>query len=249
MATILVICSVAAVIMVSVVCSAHAAPPQPPPSPAPAITQADVAALPDEQIRQMLNNMDKGAVRVAVRVTSATCYSSPGVPSDRNYPAIEYVCPKCGEKTLYKHSSERQEFIDEELAVCRSVIAEIKTNTPFNCTFDESALCAKCMPRAAHRTVAFVVVYPNGTTNRTTDVTPVDLMLVRDYLKYLDKKKTVTAEAGMTVSVKERIPRLRKLLGPDFDKPQQPAKPAQTITNAVPTAKLPNVKFKISNVK
>ncbi len=234
MTTILIICSVVAVIMVSVVCSAHAAPQQQPPPPTPAVTQADVAAMPDEQIRRMLGNLDQHSVQIAAR--EAMCYVA-APPPDR----VEYVCPKCGEKTLFR-SKKQVEFIFHELFECRTAVSEISTNAPFKCTLGESGMCAKCIPAITNRIIALLVVHANGTTNRTENVTLHDLRLIRDYL---DKKTMVPSEAieqrlrqlvgtelidSQPVAIKQPMSPLRQALDAKRDKLQQPSQSAHIIT-------------------
>lgn len=66
----------------------------------------------------------------------AMCYEM-AAPPDR----IEYVCPKCGQKTMYT-SSAYYETIDE-IGACRQIVANIKNLT---LRLEEKNFCHHCYP-------------------------------------------------------------------------------------------------------
>ncbi|HBX51443.1 MAG: hypothetical protein A2275_14350 [Bacteroidetes bacterium RIFOXYA12_FULL_35_11] len=66
----------------------------------------------------------------------AMCYKTAGPPE-----RAEYVCPKCGEKTIYHRNNTR--FIEKEIPACRGLVSKIKD---MEISLDESEYCRKCSP-------------------------------------------------------------------------------------------------------
>ena len=90
-------------------------------------------------------------------VMGAMCYSPRMQPT-----AAEYICPVCGEKTLYNFSYAA--FIDWELSGCRRLVESINLNTDFEVSLDEQLFCDFCSPDSdeENRTVLLRVLYDNG---------------------------------------------------------------------------------------
>ncbi len=132
------------------------------------------------------------------------CYK-PAAPAAR----LEYVCPVCGEKTLYTNVvSQRWTF---ELENCRRLFKELPHHEAM--ALDESNFCRKCRPTAKEAILELVLRFDDGTTNVVSNVTSRDLRLLRDFL---GGRLAVKDEVGLeTTSIKQHLPRLRELLGLD----------------------------------
>ncbi len=137
----------------------------------------------------------------------AMCYEMVG-PPDR----AEYVCPTCGEKTLYASTEEddaRASRAGSEVPACRRLASEVRD---LNVRLDESAFCEKCRPGVATPRLALVVRYPDGREVRTEGVNSLDLTLLVEFTTGSRKH-----DGGMQgeIPLKEYLPRLQALLGVD----------------------------------
>ena len=135
----------------------------------------------------------------------AMCYEMMA-PPDR----AEYVCPDCGEKTLYATADgdrDAPQFISWTLPACRETV---KTVRDLTLVLDESGYCAKCSPDAKKPTLALVVKYPDGTEHRTENVTAEDLIVLREFAS--GALKHDGGQQGEK-PLKKWLPRLRQLLG------------------------------------
>jgi len=135
----------------------------------------------------------------------AMCYEMMAPPE-----RAEYVCPDCGEKTLYANATDGRgipEFISWTLPACRESVRKIRD---LAVTLDESAYCAKCSPDAKTPRLALVVKYPDGSEHRTENVTARDLTLLVEFTT--GALKHDAGQQGEEPLAKH-LPRLRELLG------------------------------------
>ena len=118
----------------------------------------------------------------------------------------KYICPVCGEKTLYNRNKcgEIVSYIEN----CRTLADSIGSA---GITLDESQYCKYCSPDIKTPTLCIDVMYPNDTNvYRTCPVTSEDLMLIREFLKGDDKHKT---DNDGKIPMKNYLSRLEQLLG------------------------------------
>lgn len=127
---------------------------------------------------------------------------------------IDYICPTCGEKTLYstRPSTTDPNVIEQpsdiiwklsgQLEYCRRVVAQIKNPTM---TLDESQLCSHCSPGAKAPRLALTIQSPDRSEpHRVSDVRQADLQLLKEYSEgKLDIQKLMPEQRG----------RLEELLG------------------------------------
>ena len=133
----------------------------------------------------------------------AMCYEPIGRP-DR----VEYVCPTCGEKTLYTNDVARQ--VSWELEGCRREMKEIGKAAGASIVLDESNLCRKCKPNAEKQTLQLVVTHEDGTSCTTSVVSQEDLRKLRDFLK---GKLSYTTFNDGEAPLRSDAGRLQELLG------------------------------------
>ncbi len=131
----------------------------------------------------------------------AMCYKMAG-PPDR----AEYLCPACGEKTLYS-SEEKTSRVSIEVPACQRLVAEIRD---LAVRLDESEFCEKCRPGVAAPRLALVVRYPDGREQRTEDVGFEDLRLLVEFTS--GARKHDKGQAGEK-PLKDYLARLETLLG------------------------------------
>ena len=109
----------------------------------------------------------------------AMCYSPVRAPLSANY-----VCPDCGEKTLY--DSSWAAAIDWELPSCRRFVESINENTDFEVELNESLFCDFCSPDSAslsdNLSLLLEVTHENGETV-VNPVTITDLRMLDSFLQ------------------------------------------------------------------
>lgn len=145
----------------------------------------------------------------------AMCYDIAGPP-----PRIDYVCPVCGEKTIYALEDTADEktrlsrfqtvWTIQDLENCRRFAQTIKK---LDITLDESQFCKKCSPGIDTPTLDLIVRYPDRPVpHRVSGVNWTDLAMLKaaadGKLKYKDRQDT-------EVALKGNLPRLQELLGVD----------------------------------
>src|SRR5512137_2277649 len=69
----------------------------------------------------------------------AMCYDMAGPPS-----VAEYVCPVCGEKTVY--SDDNTWFLSYELPTARLLLEQAASASGLDVALDESQFCSSCSP-------------------------------------------------------------------------------------------------------
>ena len=135
----------------------------------------------------------------------AMCYDSVGPPV-----RAEYVCPVCGEKTLYASVEDPARRVSRggmDAADCRRLVTQIRDLTV---RLDESELCEKCRPGIASPRLALVVTYPDGREHRTEGVDATDLALLVEFTA--GARKHDAGQGGET-ALKDHLARLEALLG------------------------------------
>jgi len=106
------------------------------------------------------------------REPDAMCYSS-APPLDR----VQYLCPVCGEMTVYKSSSYNGEI--DNLQRYRLLVNKI---TKIDVKLDESQFCKKCTPWKSSRQYCLLVKYgENKKVHKTYDFTQEDIILLYEY--------------------------------------------------------------------
>lgn len=138
---------------------------------------------------------------------SAMCYSMASP-----LPLSEYVCPKCGEKTMYSDSGNRGDPPWYPIQ-CRQLFISIKKSESYSLTLDESSFCSHCSPGANENKLKLIVTSDDGSRHITSPVSLDDLTMLKSFI---DGGLTYDMD-GRTGSLKTQIPRLQELLGDKID--------------------------------
>ena len=151
----------------------------------------------------------------------AMCYDMEGPPQ-----RSEYVCPACGERTLYALAKQEDEghwspaswqlirTVTTELPACRRQIKEIDG---LAVRLDESQFYRQCSPNAETPTLGLVINYDGEPTpHRMSGITSNDLKLIAEFLA--GKAKHTGPQDGET-PLKNHTERLGELLGIDVEIP------------------------------
>ena len=171
------------------------------------ITVEGMARASNAEIERMLERIE---TRPAPEMKmGAMCYDMCMPP-----PVTEYVCPVCGEKTLYPvpkgQWSTPLNFLEDLRGMqAQAQMEAVKRGASVE--LDEKAYCRNCRPEAVERPAAVLVVQlPDGRQTRTENFTEGDLGLLRDFFAGKDVK---VGDQDDEMPLKESLPRLRELLG------------------------------------
>jgi len=131
----------------------------------------------------------------------AMCYKPAAHPQ-----SAEYVCPRCGEKTVY--TTEQATVVLWELPAMRRLVTQVPNLTV---TLDEYEFCRHCSPNTIDPRTAIVVQFTGDWTGHVTEgVSTDDLELLKDFMSGSDKH---IGSEGRQTPLKDHLDRLEQLLG------------------------------------
>ena len=179
---------------------AVAAPAQPAAQP---LSRADVV----KRLRQLADSPPPAKLS-----QGAMCYDMIGPPE-----RFEYVCPTCGEKTLYaRQGGDRQAegwILGRNLLTCRRLAAQVKT---LNVKLDEAQFCKKCSPEVKKPGLSLLVTYPGETEARQTNgITDTDLDRL---IAFLAGKDRYDIGQGHEVALRDNLARLDQIFGVEVER-------------------------------
>jgi len=172
-----------------------------------------------------MKSLDRAAVRVLLKrladapapqgtARGAMCYVAAPPPH-----RADYVCPKCGERTVYDGSKataetpyEREipEIVEWEIPSCRRVFEELRKVAGDAMVFDESQFCRKCSPKVVLPKLVLHISYKGEKVREIEKIDGSDLRILTDFLS----GKLLTESRGdETTPLKHDLPRLQELLG------------------------------------
>ncbi len=131
----------------------------------------------------------------------AMCYA----PRMNQPQKVEYVCPKCGKKTVYQ---DHMDYIINDILSCRRYVTAIKQ---ISMQIDESQFCKKCSPKVTSPKLVLVVNYQGDKKPyRFEGVSGNDLSLIQDFL---EGKSVIRDSFDNESPLKSCITRIQQLLG------------------------------------
>lgn len=168
--------------------------------PTTAITVEQVKLFSKAEFAKMLDQIE--TQDAPLEKMGAMCYKMAAPPRH-----IEYICPTCGEKTIY---TEQTYVISKLLPICRREMEQIKKIPKVDATLDESDYCKKCSPDVKSPTLVLSIKSENGNIHSTPKITPNDLRMLKAFLK---GELSYGSDRDTTYPLKKRLERLRQLLG------------------------------------
>ena len=171
------------------------------------VTVEKVSQATNADIERMLQRVETAPV--SAPKMGAMCYAP--LPPETHY---EYVCPVCGEKTLYAAGT-NEYYVPaaniEAFRRARTAAQEAAAKAGAAVALDEKQYCRKCLPEFTKTPQPAVeVTLPDGHVQRTEAVQLQDLWMLRDFFS----GKTVLVGGNDSESpLKNDLPRLRELLG------------------------------------
>lgn len=130
----------------------------------------------------------------------AMCYDM-AVPA----PVTEYICPVCGERTVYEEWC----WLLHELPRSRALFEVIEDSVDISVALDERLLCSHCAPTEGEARLVLVAIPAEGDTVRN-DVSQTDLVML---LSFLQGNLTYEDDFGATLPLQPHADRLALLLG------------------------------------
>ncbi len=170
--------------------------------PSAVVLAGEVAALDREAVRALLKKAADAPAPAAPKM-GAMCYA-PRAPVMR----ADYVCPKCGERTLYGEGMAM--LVQEHLPACRRELAELKKVAGDAVTLDESQFCRKCSPEVKDPRLVLTVTFQDGKKSSVQGASAMDIRLLGELL---GGKTVHRSENDGESALKEHLPRLQELLG------------------------------------
>jgi hypothetical protein len=137
------------------------------------VRQAD--SMSRAQIEQMLRNLQMQ--KAPQPISGAMCYSVASTPEQ-----VEYLCPACGQKTLYTQGDMLARFVNWELGSCRREFEQLANSGGLKMALDESSFCAKCTPNAGKHELVLKITYPDGSIHSSRGIQLTDLKMLRYFL-------------------------------------------------------------------
>jgi len=126
----------------------------------------------------------------------------------------EYICPVCGEKTIYKWNNNPEKFnaadgvLGFKLEACRK---EIEKVNGINIKLDESEFCAHCKPNIkVPKLYLFVNIAGQRDTTKINEFYYIDIRLIHTFL---NGELIYKDELNIVSPLLDKMDRLKELLG------------------------------------
>ena len=170
------------------------------------INPEDIMTLSTTQVNMLLSRLENE--KAPEQMMGAMCYEMMAAPE-----VSEYICPVCGEKTIYNYS--QSSFIEWELQGCRRMAESINANTDFEIILDEALFCDFCSPDAGENEPEMVlrVIDEDGTEVANT----VYIIDLRKLDSFLQGNLYYTTSNDAQLPLKDSAERIRELLGVDAE--------------------------------
>lgn len=136
------------------------------------VSAARIKAMSRREISRMLERVAREDEPEFVM--GAMCYAVMAMPE-----VAEYVCPVCGEKTVY--GAGQAATIQWELSTARAMVESIRSVTDLDAMLDESSFCSFCGPDSVTPGMRLVVTYQDGSVN-TAEIRIDDLRMLSGLL-------------------------------------------------------------------
>lgn len=124
-----------------------------------------------------------------------------------NVKRIEFVCPVCGEKTIYPEKSHNAIYINNQLEKTRREIKKMKS---FDIKLDETQFCKKCSPKTKNPKLFLVINYSDAKPSKVQIKNYNDIVLLREFL---EGKIVHKYSSDRETPLRQHLPRIKELLG------------------------------------
>jgi len=180
------------------------------------VTRAESKTLSRAGVKQRLETLAKSKPP-EIRQVSAMCYDMAGPPTTANY-----ICPKCGEKTLYTlEQSEKGTNICQKIFALESCRHMVKTLGNLKMELDESQFCKKCSPDVKSPEINLIIKYEGEKEHRVNNISEEDVKLIYEFGLESDIHSVIDSEtmSSTETPLKDHVKRLSELLGVEIEIP------------------------------
>jgi hypothetical protein len=183
-----------------------------PPPPLP--SAKDLSGFSKTKLRDMLARIEREPAPAIVKV-NAMCYAPLPEPE-----RAEYVCPTCGQKTIYAHAElegsdqekwETFHYVQNDLDHIRRLLKQIQRHT-LSVSLIENVFCNHCQPSKKKPRPAVLVRFDDGTSKLTSNITPSDFEALLAFFAGRLKIKT-SDDSIYPLKGEKTLRRLKVLLG------------------------------------
>jgi hypothetical protein len=168
---------------------------------------SDLETLSTEELGVLLERLERETAPEPVM--GAMCYAAAMYPE-----VAEYVCPVCGEKTLY--TDYNTEFVEWELQGCRRLFGEIEAVVEMEIELDETQFCQYCSGGEIESPMLVLRITRDDGTVISNPVGQLDLMLLESFVK--GRLFYYTWNDGQE-PLRPHVDRIATLLGIEADTP------------------------------
>ena len=165
------------------------------------IDSASIKSLSMEQVSFLLARLERE--EPPEPVFGAMCYEMMGAPL-----VAEYICPVCGEKTLYEDY--QTAFIEWELQGARRLAESIDSITEFTITLDETLFCDFCSEQDEQNPGLLLRVVPPEGEDVVNSVSLTELRMLDSFLQ---GRLYYLTDNDSQEPLQDHADRLRRLLG------------------------------------
>ncbi len=134
----------------------------------------EIKSLTMDQINILLARLEIEEPPEPVR--GAMCYEAMAYPL-----VAEYICPVCGEKTIYNDS--QTGFIEWELQACRRMVETLDEYTEFDISLDETLFCDFCSDSTDEDPTLLLRVASTDSTETVNSISMRDLRILDSFLQ------------------------------------------------------------------
>ncbi len=168
------------------------------------ITAGKAGSMDRDAIYRMLSRVEK--MEEPELVMGAMCYEPVAMPA-----VAEYLCPVCGEKTVYDTSDDAFYTITG-LFETRALFAVLDSVSTLDMALDESSLCSACRSDSTTEPALVLrVTWDDGRTH-SSPVTAEDLRMLTGFMS--GRLDYVSVNDG-TFPLRQNLDRIREILGMD----------------------------------
>jgi hypothetical protein len=156
-----------------------------------------------QEIAERLKALSESEPPKALNDRGAMCYKPSMAPT-----RADYVCPKCGSRTLYTTDPVVISTVLNGIPAIRQIAKELQS---LELQIDESQFCKKCSPKVKAPQINMTLRYSGEKEKHLVhNVSAMDLKLIREFLSGEDKHR-----AGRDVEspLKDHLKRIEELLG------------------------------------
>jgi hypothetical protein len=104
---------------------------------------------------------------------------SPEIKDPKSIFKMQYICSKCGEKTLY--TNQKPQVAGWDIRYMQEIIQNLQKVAGNGITLDDSHLCRKCFPETKGPEYILKIEYADSKPQIVAGVSPADIAILTDF--------------------------------------------------------------------